>query len=186
MIIETALFCKCKISQDWMQGNLLAKHSKFLDIAMEKHSRILQCFVASHPQYCQYVFHFPDVSKNFFPLRVVQLVHTVECRHIAEEYEPQIVCRTVVNIIDILRVISRCVQPFITRLRPTAGCSWWDVAWLTMGCLVCQQLWTTSLFPTTRHPDWYHKLKSNNYELMAFHKSAVIYIMVPIGQIVLM
>ena len=92
-----AMFCICKISQDWMQRNSLAKHSKSLDeIAMEKHSRILWCFVASHPQYCQYIFPFPDVSKNFFPLRAVQLVHTAECRHNAEEYKPQIVCRTVV------------------------------------------------------------------------------------------
>ena len=92
-----AMFCICKISQDWMQRYLLAKHSKSLDdIAMEKHSRNLWCFVAPHPQYCQYIFTFPDVSKNFFPLRVVQLVHTAECRHNAEEYKPQIVCRTVV------------------------------------------------------------------------------------------
>ena len=91
------MFCICKVSQDWMHRNLLAKHSKSIDdIAMEKHHRLLLCFVASHPQYCQYIFPFPDVTKNFFPLRAIQLVHTAECRHNAEEYKPQIVCRTVV------------------------------------------------------------------------------------------
>ena len=61
-LYKQAMFYICKISQDWMQRNLLAKHSKSLDIAMKKHSRILWCFVASHPQYC--LFPFPDVSKN--------------------------------------------------------------------------------------------------------------------------
>ena len=97
-LYKQAMFCICKISQDWMQRNLLAKHSKSLDdIAMEKQSRILWCFVASHPQYCQYIFPFPDLSKNFFSIRAVQLVHTAECRHNAEEYKPQIVCWTVVR-----------------------------------------------------------------------------------------
>ena len=96
-LFTQAMFCICKISQDWMQRDLLAKHSKSLDdIAMEKHYRILWCFVASHPQYCQYIFPFPDVSKNFSPSRAVQLVHAAECRHNAEEYKLQIVCRTVV------------------------------------------------------------------------------------------
>ena len=118
-----AMFCICKISQDWMQRNLLAKHSKSLDdIAMEKHSRILWCFVASHPQYCQYIFPFPDVSKNFSPIRAVQLVHTAECRHNAEEYKPQIVCRTLVIDTEYeIKLLTHKRHPHISPVRASHG-----------------------------------------------------------------
>ena len=63
---------------------------------MGKHSRVFWCFGASYPQYIRELFPFPDVSKNFFPLRGIQLVHTAGCRHNADKYKPRIVCRTVV------------------------------------------------------------------------------------------
>ena len=44
-LCKKALFCKCKISQEWMQRTLLAKHNKSLDITMEKHSRIYNSFI---------------------------------------------------------------------------------------------------------------------------------------------
>ena len=114
--------------QDWMQRNLLARQSKSLDdITVEKHSRILWCFVASHPQYCQYIFPFPDVIKNLFPLRVVQLVHKAECRHNAEEYKPQIVGRTVVIDTEYeIKLLTHKRQPISRPWGRAMVCLLWE------------------------------------------------------------
>ena len=40
-----ALFCKCKVSQCWMQRNLLLKSGKRLNIVRKKHSQVFLSFM---------------------------------------------------------------------------------------------------------------------------------------------
>ena len=159
LLYTEAMFCICKISQDWMQRDLLAKHSKSLDdIAMEKHSRIWWCFFLSHPQYCQYIFPFPDVSKNFFPLRAVQLVHTAECLHNAEEYKPQIVCRTVVIDTEYeIKLLTHKNTPYLAR----EGEPW---------CTCCENVWRrlTALW-------WYRTVFCRRYSSTSYFQFHIYY-----------
>ena len=66
-----ALFCKCMVSQDWMQWKLWMEHSKFLTTAREIFSDFLSLYKFSLHLLCniESKFSFPRNEKELFPLK---------------------------------------------------------------------------------------------------------------------